>query len=202
MPEADEQHRLTQEEVHERIGVYARKANTANVRISETSSIAFLLGQQLLGEVMNRSGQIDSKGLAILGWSGAILVFLLLHVAKIYRSDSVGLKVLVAPAIVLAFISAFSGAWASHVRSFRGVSDETWFPDPINIMDAEHLQQHYIEELHESRTKWDIVCQRKAVWLTTGQNCLSASAYITLLTVVYALMLLLSGVGTSAFFDG
>jgi hypothetical protein len=201
MPEADEQYRLTQEEVHERLGIYAAKANAANTRISETSSVAFLLGQQLLEEVMDRSSQIDSKGLAILGWSGALLVFLLVHAPKIYGSDQVVIEVLATLAIVLAFISAVSGAWTSRKRTFRGISDETWFPDPANIIDAEHLQQHYIEELHESRTKWDIVCQQKAVWLGIGQNCLSAGAYSTLLAICYALVLLLSGAGSFAFFD-
>ena len=180
MIDAHEQHRLSQDEVHQRMGGLAR--------IPEASAIALGLGQQLVEEVMNRVGQIDIKGISVLGWSGAILTFLLLHAPKMYQDRFAFVEILGASAMVLAFVAAFSGMWASRVRQWRGVSDETWFPDPQKIIDAEHLRQHYLAELHESRRAWDVICQRKAAWLRIGQSCLVSAAFMAVLILLYELV--------------
>jgi hypothetical protein len=188
MNDTNEQHRLSQNEVHDRLGGLAAK-------IPEASSIALALGQQLLQEVMDRSSQIDSKGISVLGWSAAVLVFLLVHASKIYRSGSLFLQVLGTIAMALAYFAALSGMLASRKRQFRGISDEIWFPDPEQMVDLEHLRQHYLAELHESRGSWDRICKGKADWLGLGQYCLAFAAFLVVLMLLYGQVELLAGFG-------
>jgi Type I restriction modification DNA specificity domain len=183
MQHSDDGYRLSTEEVYRRLEAYFE-------RIPEASSLAFALGQQLLQEVNDRSAQIDAKGISILGWSGALLAYLLIHAPQIYRADSIMVEALGTVALLLAFLAAFSGSWSARTRKWRGVSDKTWFPDPLLVIDLEHLRQHYVAELHESRSTWDRGCQQKAFWLRLGQNCLSFAAFATGLMLLYAFLYL------------
>lgn len=189
---------LDSAELHSRLGAFEKK-------IPQASSLALTFGAQLLEEVMNRSSQIDSKGMSVLGWSSALLAFLLVNAPKIYASGSIFAQVLGSIAMILAFLAAFSGMWASRTREWRGVSDETWFPDPDLMMDGEHIRQHYLAELHELRSTWDSNCRRKVDWLRIGQNCLAAAGFLVLLILLYALVSPLAGFGlgfAATFRDG
>jgi len=187
----DDQHRLSAEEVHQRLGAYAE-------RMPDASSIVLGLGQRLIEEVASRTAQIDAKGISVLGWSGAVLVFLLSRGPKIYRSGSVIIMTLGTCAMGLGFIAAFCGAWALQIRRWRGISDETWLPNPVEVTDTEHLRQHYVEEFHQSRNEWDDICLRKVFWLRLGQNCLSFAAFLTILMLIYFLVVLLTATGPTA----
>jgi len=188
---ATNRHHLQNDEVHRRLSEYATK-------IPEASLIIFDLGKQLLEEAINRSNQIDVKGISVLGWSTAVLGFLLLHGRRIYTSGSVVIIVLGTCGMALAFLAAFSGAWSSRRRRWRGISDEIWFPDPALLTDAEHLRQHYIEELHDSRNSWDQGCRRKAFWLGFGQTCLSLAAFLAALMLLYYVVNSVTTVSTAS----
>jgi hypothetical protein len=189
MQDAAEQHELSTEEVHRRLRAYAE-------RIPKASAIALALGQQLFQEVNDRSAQIDAKGISILGWSGALLAYLLTHAPQIYRSGSIVVGTLGTVALILSFFAAFSGSWAARRRKWRGVSDLTWFPDPANLLDAQHLRQHYVAEFHELQCEWDKACELKARWLGLGQNSLSFAAFATGLMLLYAFIALPPTVST------
>src|SRR5260370_35627054 len=115
--DTNDQPRLRTTEVRPRRGGFAAK-------IPAASYMALVLGQQLLQEVMDRSSQIDSKGISVLGWSSAVVVFLLVHATKIYGSGSLLLKALGTNAMALAYFGALSGSFGSRKHKFRGVSDE------------------------------------------------------------------------------
>ncbi len=141
---------FTNQDVHQRLREYEKK------KIPEASSIALTLGGHLLTEVMDRSGQIDTKGLNILGWSAALLAFLLVKGPEIFFGGSCVVAALGAVASACAFLAAFAGAWSARIQKWRGISDQIWFPDPAKLVDAEHLRQHYVES-STSRVKRGMV---------------------------------------------
>jgi hypothetical protein len=64
------EHELSFEEVHRRVSDYP-------LTRADVTSELYKLGKMLLHESEERSGSLDSKGTAILGYSGVILAFLL-----------------------------------------------------------------------------------------------------------------------------
>jgi hypothetical protein len=126
-------------------------------------------GQILFGEVQQRSSQLDSKLTSILGWSSAMLAFLVLDLGT-HTRGAINVSL-----IGLAASFAFGGliAAALGIRSTRWIipSEADWFRDGI-LDRPDDLTRYYVLSLLETHQDQNRENSKKSRFLAIAERCL------------------------------
>jgi hypothetical protein len=137
-------------------------------------------GQLLLNEGFSRKSQLESKATVVVGYSGAILAYLL---ARLPRSASHSISNWATIPALLALVFGFA---AARVHLQNWLSDDIWVPEELSsIHPEEQLRLHYFEALYEVNEEMKRANQRKGNFLFFAQWLL----LLAVLTVAGALLI-------------
>ncbi|HLW71892.1 MAG TPA: hypothetical protein VKS22_14855 [Candidatus Binataceae bacterium] len=132
----------------------------------------------LMAEVQQRSSQIDSKAAMILGWSTAVLAFLLnpLRGGGVSATLSLGLSV---AGGLCALFAALQGYRALRARQdWECPSDADWF-EKSALINGDELKRFHIRCWHGVRKSQNSLAEQKGTLLLSGQRLLlSAAAFL------------------------
>ena len=116
----------------------------ADYDLEATTGELYSFGKLLLDEGIQRTGQLESKATIVVGYSGALIAFLLTQPATthflVWWATIVG-----AACALVALTLAF---WAGRIHRSYWLSDNTWLPDR-KIAKAFTLQLNYFEAIFE-----------------------------------------------------
>jgi hypothetical protein len=116
----------------------------ADYHLEATTGELYSFGKLLLDEGIQRTGQLESKATIVVGYSGALIAFLLTQPAT--KNSLVWWATIVGAACALVALAlAF---WAGRIHRAYWLSDRTWLPDR-KIAKAFTLQLHYFEAIFE-----------------------------------------------------
>ena len=114
----------------------------------------FEFGQLLLDEVQQRTAQLDTKLISLLGWTAAILAFLLVGDASwlesAYRSPATAILMLLATfCSICAVVCSFLGV---KTAVFRSPSESDWFQTDLfdNVLDLKKQHLRSMLDAHQS----------------------------------------------------
>lgn len=140
-------------------------------RISkETAEELFTFGKLLFANNDDRIKTVETKALSILGYSSAILAFLVTRSADLDRS--------LPGAICIAFVgmcaaSACVYGWLALIpRRWKALSETTWFPPPNfreRLDEPDDLKRWYIKAMHQMYQENHRITDKKARLMFKGQ---------------------------------
>lgn len=139
---------------------------------SDTVDELYEFGTLLLAEVQGRSAALDSKLTSILGWSSALLGFLLVGAPGGFLGD---LLLLVAAGLALgAVISSSAGL---RIVIWMTPSEQDWFRD--GLMDSpERLRSYHVISMLNSHQDHEREMGKKAAHLVRSEKLLVATAVL------------------------
>jgi hypothetical protein len=161
---------LSFEEVHRRISEYA----PAKV---EVTNELYKLGEMLLREGEERSGSLDSKGTAILGYSGVILAFLLANAPQWSQQMNAIEKFLISLAGLFTLAATVQAFRSVRATSWRWFTDAAWFEEKA-FNSAENLRRYYITQMHDINQTNSRINEQKGSALVGAQRFLAISVAI------------------------
>ncbi len=171
-----QQNDLSSEEVQELVYSYEEEGVT-----DELASF----GQMLMAEVQQRSSQIDSKAAMVLGWSTAVLAFLLDPPHSV--TLSLGFIVLGALCALFAAIQAYRALRARY--AWECPSDADWF-EKSALVNGDELKRFHIRCWHGVRKSQNALAEQKGRLLLSSQRLLLfAAAFLAGGLVVHVLTL-------------
>jgi uncharacterized protein (DUF983 family) len=148
---------------------------------SQTNSISSVLCYFPKNE--SRTAAIDSKATTIVGYSGAILAFLILQLptwTKATAWELIGIS-LAALAAAVACVYAFSALRGA--RDWEWFSERQWFPKNATLQGAVQLKRHYLKCMHGIKQSNHRITNQKADSLIAAQLLVSLAAIILGLTL-------------------
>jgi hypothetical protein len=137
----------------------------------------YAFGSILLAEIQDRTKEIDGKAVMVLGWSLAVLAFLLTQtnnlggiVATVFAAISATLALAAAVCAYMARATLSVWAWPS---------DKVWFQAKVlqlQLGAADELKRFHIRSMHATRQAQLALTERKGKWLSRSETPLVLSA--------------------------
>lgn len=170
---ATETHELPGEEVDQLLDEYSSEDVTKEL---------FAFGQILLASDDERVGLIDSKATTLVGYSSAILAFLLLRGVSWTHSwlELGGIAI----AGLLAGCACFSAGLALRgAQNWKQLSETTWFPRHKVMEGPDPLKKFYISAMHEVLQVNHRIANRKADQMIMAQVLVAWAGVILAITL-------------------
>ncbi len=137
-------------------------------------------GQFLLNEGLSRTSQLESKATVVVGYSGAILAFLLA------RLPGAGARSLSNWAAIPALLALLVGFLTLRVHTYKWFSDSVWIPERLSHKNPEQqLHLHYFEAIYDINSEVKRANQLKGNLLHLAQWLL----FLAVLTVAASLFI-------------
>lgn len=184
-----QQHDLSNDEVEDRVYSYEETGVTDEL---------LTFGQMLIQEVQQRSGQIDSKAAMVLGWSTAVLAFLLDRLPGVSVVLSLGLGMLGGLCALFAAILAYRALRAR--QGWKYPSDADWF-EKSALVSGDELKRFHIRCWHDVRKSQNVLVERKGELLLSSQRLLVLAAIFLAAGLVAQVLTLLFQVPTLSAFN-
>jgi hypothetical protein len=149
-----------------------------NLPSEQVTDELFKFGEMLLAENEARIGALESKATVVVGYSGAVLAFLVLRApdwARTSRWELVGLlfaALCAASACTCAF-SALIGA-----KNWDWFSEKQWLAAKPALVSADKLKRHYLKAMHGVKQTNHRITNRKADSIIKAQLLLAATAIV------------------------
>jgi hypothetical protein len=156
-------------------------------------------GQVLVEEVQQRGGQIDSKAAMVLGWSTAVLAFLLDRVRDVSVVWSLGISLAGGLCALFAAILAYRALRAR--QGWKYPSDADWFQKSA-LVSGDELKRFHIRCWHEIRKSQNALVEQKGKLLLSSQWLLVIAAAFLTAALVAQVLTLLFQVPTQSAFNG
>lgn len=128
-------------------------------------------GKLLFSEGISRTSQLESKATIVVGYSGAILAFLLSHTTP-YPPTLLGGcgSVVILLAAIAAFFALLLAFWAGRIHKWRWVGEAVWVPSRLPIERPEEaLTLHYFESLFEAHQELSRANRQKGDFVHAAQ---------------------------------
>jgi hypothetical protein len=181
---ATKPHELPGEEVDQLLAKYPSE---------EVTKELFDFGQMLLTTDDERVGLIDSKATTLIGYSSAILAFLLMRgVSWTHSWVELIAIALVAVLAGLACVAAFMAVRGA--QNWSQLSEATWFPRDQVLAGPDQLKRFYISAMHQVLQDNHRIANRKADEMIIAQILVAAAGVLLaiILTVAIATTLIRS----------
>ena len=134
----------------------------------------YAFGSVLLNEIGVRATQIDTKATTAMGWSTAILAFLLAQLGRVNGKLDIAFTIIAA---TLAFAAAALAFAAIQPRTqWEWPSDLDWFQRAA-FPSADRLKRYHVRSIHGVRQAQLRITEDKGVWLRWSYVALVASAF-------------------------
>ncbi len=148
----------------------------------EVTDQLYDMGKILLDECMQRVDRLDSKAVAIAGYTGAIIA-LMVSTFSIWTAGIdrwavcfVGLGCLVG---VVGGAMALASTWP---QKFDLPSDSDWFEED-GLANPDKLKRYYISSMHLSIGSHEAVNAKKVAMIKRSQSCLAIMIFLLLVVL-------------------
>jgi hypothetical protein len=143
----------------------------------------YKLGEMLLSEIQERVSGLDSKATTIIGFSGAILAFLVHQSAQPATVSTLELVGIILVALLAGTASAFAFLALKGARNWKWFSERNWFPAPEAKAGTDQLKRYYVRAMHRVERANNRIANKKA------DNVVKAQVLLALAAIVLALIL-------------
>jgi len=154
-----------------------------NIVSEEVTNELYKFGTMLLSENESRTAAIDSKATTLVGYSGAILAFLILQAPTWTRATSWELAGISLAALAAAVACIFAFSALRGARDWTWFSEKQWFPKNAALQGADQLKRHYLKCMHGVKQSNHRITNEKANSLIAAQLLLAAAAIALGLTL-------------------
>jgi hypothetical protein len=128
----------------------------------------FDFGKMLLANNEDRVSAIDTKAMSIVGFSSAILAFLVTRAID-WDTSTVGLLFILAVGTLAALACLSAGLALRGAQNWKALGEATWFP-PADVLDKpDELKRFYIKAMHQAHQENHRIANRKASQMILGQ---------------------------------
>jgi hypothetical protein len=153
-------------------GLSMAEVNAAIYSYQETAITdqLYAFGSTLLAEIQDRAKEIEGKAVVVLGWSLAILAFLLTQVNNLGGSVATVLAALSAIFAITAAVCAYMARVT--LSEWRWPSDKDWFQAKVMRLGAEgadELKRFHVRSMHATRQAQLAITERKGEWLSWSE---------------------------------
>ncbi len=160
---------LSEQEVDDLIDQYTSEGVTDEL---------YKFGAMLLSENESRAASIDSKATTVVGYSGAILAFLILQApiwakATVWELAGISIAAFVAACACVCAFSALRGA-----RDWAWFSEKQWFSKSAALKGADPLKRYYLKCMHGIKQANHRIANQKADSLIKAQMLLAVAAIV------------------------
>jgi hypothetical protein len=159
-------------------------AVVAGVASEETTKLLMAFGENLLKSNEERVAALDGKATALVGYSAAILAFLVTRQSS-PRGETWQLLLLALAGGFATATCICAGLALRAARNWRNMGEATWFPrDPRDVASADVLGRWYLRAMHQSFQENHRLVDEKA------EEVVYAQAFIALSGVCLGLLLI------------
>ncbi len=152
----------------------------------EVTKELFDFGQMLLAADDERVGLIDSKATTLVGYSSAILAFLLIRGTGWTHSWPELIAIAIVGVIAgLACLSAGIALWGA--QNWRQLSEVTWFPREQVLAGSDPLKRFYISAMHQVLQDNHRIANRKADQMIIAQVLVALAGVLLAITLTAAI---------------
>jgi len=157
-------------------------------RYEDLTEELFSFGQLLLDEIQQRTAQLDTKLISLLGWTAAILAFLLVGDASWLESAKTG------PASTITMLLATLSSLGAVVCSFIGVkttvwqfsSERDWFKTSL-FDEVLNMKKYHLISMLETHQAHSRVNERKGQRAREAEWLLAVSSVLVAVTTLVKL---------------
>lgn len=137
----------------------------------ETTDELYGLGSMLLAECVDRAKQLDTRAMALSGYSGvtaALLVSTFSQRLASMEKIPAALVIAAGVSLFLATVLAFSSLW---IREYQWFSDKDWFRESL-MGNPDRLKRAHLLAMHQYRSRHEVVNSKKARILMAAYSAL------------------------------
>jgi hypothetical protein len=157
----------------------------AGVATEQVTDELYKLGEMLLSEIQERVSGLDSKATTIIGFSGAILAFLIHQSAQSIATSTLELIGTILVALLAGVASTFAFLALKGARNWKWFSERNWFPAPETKAGTDQLKRYYVRAMHRVEQANNRIANDKA------DNVVRAQVFLALAAIILALILAL-----------
>jgi hypothetical protein len=148
----------------------------------------FAFGKLLLAATDERAAAIDSKSTALVGYSAAILAFLVTRLPEV-RGLPPGQVVTLALAGIAAALACSSAAVVLRgAKNWQGLSETTWFPQADTLASSDKLKRFWLKAMHEMHQSNYRIANRKASQMIAAQLFTALAAVFLAISLVVGVL--------------
>jgi hypothetical protein len=131
-------------------------------------------GRMLLDETLSRNNQLESKATAVIGFSGAILAFLVTQARSWLVDLSPFEQIIMGCVVASAFAATVAAFLALLISRFAWFSDAQWFQTEGGVLeDADRLKRFHLLAIHSINRKFETANDLKAGRVAFAQRMLA-----------------------------
>jgi len=144
----------------------------------EITNELFDFGRYLLDQSNARDAAIDQKASSMVGYSSAILAFLLMRGLS-WADSPIKLAAFILIGALAALACCFAALALRGARNWKELSEATWFPpQPEFIADEDQLKRFYITAMHQVHQENHRIVNRKADQMIVAQLAVAAAGVL------------------------
>jgi hypothetical protein len=152
----------------------------------EVTKELFDFGQILLTADDERVGLIDSKATTLVGYSSAILAFLLIRGAS-WTHSRFELVAIATVGVIAGFACVFAGLALRGAQNWSQLSEATWFPREQVLAGSDPLKRFYITAMHQVLQDNHRIANRKADQMIVAQVLVALAGVLLAITLAAAI---------------
>jgi len=138
----------------------------------------FDFGRYLLDQNNARDAAIDEKATSIVGYSAAILAFLVTRESSWTHSPAKLVALVVIAALAIS-ASAYAGLALRAARNWNELSEATWFPGDTHFLsDEDQLRRYYLTAMHQVHQENHKLVNQKADQMIWAQISVAAASIL------------------------
>jgi hypothetical protein len=136
----------------------------------ETTEELFSFGKLLFANNDDRVKTIEIKSSSIIGYSSAILAFLLTRSADVDKSPLNAVCFVIIGCCAIA--ACIYGWFALKSRPWKALSETTWFPlkHSSKPLEPNDLRRWYVKAMHQMYQENHRITDKKARWMVRAQH--------------------------------
>lgn len=145
-------------------------------------------GEMLLSEIQERVSGLDSKATTIIGFSAAILAFLIHQSGQWDNAPKLESLGVLSVALLAGAASAFAFLALKGSRNWKWFSERNWFPAPEAKAGTDQLKRYYVRAMHRVERANNRIANEKAHDVVAAQVLLALAAMVLALILAVGAM--------------
>lgn len=143
----------------------------------------FTFGQMLLTANDERVGFIDSKATTLVGYSSAILAFLLMRGVS-WMHSPLELIAIAIIAVIAGLACFLAGMALRGAQNWSELGEKTWFPREQVLAGSDPLKRFYISAMHQVLQDNHRIANRKADQMILAQVLVAFAGVLLAITLI------------------
>ena len=157
-----------------------------NISAEDVTKELFDFGQMLLAANDERVGFIDFKATTLVGYSSAILAFLLMRGVGWVHSPFELVAIAIA-GVAAGLACFFAGMALRGAQNWSELGEGTWFPREQVLAGADQLKRFYISAMHQTLQDNHRIANRKADQMILAQVLVALAGVLLAITLIVSI---------------